>query len=905
VILHEDHATPIVCVNVWYHVGSKNERPGRTGFAHLFEHMMFQGSKHYDRDYFGPLQRAGGKLNGSTSQDRTNYWETVPSNYLELALWMESDRMGFLLPAMTEAKFTNQRDVVKNERRQSYENRPYGLAHETLLAAMYPPEHSYSWPTIGSMADLDAATRDDVAGFFRRYYHPGNASLCIAGDFDPAQARRLVAKYFGPIPAGPKVDELPARPAQLAEAKRIQMTDRVGLPRLYLTWPTVPEFAADDAELDMLAEVLAGGKTSRLFKTLVREKQIAQDVQASQHSGEIAGAFLVVVTARPGHTLAELEAVVREEIRRVQTELPTVEELSRATNEHETQTVRALESISGFGGRADRLNRYNVRTGDPGYLVKDFERYLNVTPAGVQQVAQKYLGEKCVALEVVPGKEQALVPDPRQTAEAARVELAKQQAPETPLTAAPEIAEDRDRQQQPQAAAPSRFQLPPIHRRKLANRMQVLVVEKHELPSVNIHVVFATGRAHDPVDKLGLAGLTAAVWDEGTQTRSAMQIAETLAGIGTSLSLGTDADATTARLYTLKHHLPAALEVTADVLLNPIFPDAELERERKMALGRLVLVRDEPNALANMAVAGTLYGQGHPYGKPQYGSPATLQAITRADVAGFYRAVTRPEGAAVIVVGDVAPDEVVAQLDRVLGQWQRDESPAEVSFPAVPDRQSAGIVLIDKPGAAQSVISVGLIGADRKSPDYFALVVMNSIFGGQFSSRLNMNLREDKGYTYGARTAFHWRVRQSGPFVATASVQTGVTALAVAEFLKEFAGMVGQRPVSAEELAFAKTYLTRGYPADFETPSDVASQLETLFQHCLPDDYFNTVVPRINAVTAEDVLRVAQQYLRLDHLAAIVVGDRQKIETGLRELPIGRHLTVRAFDEDFRLVPGK
>ena len=371
VILHEDHSTPIVAVNVWYHVGSKNERPGRTGFAHLFEHMMFQGSKHYNRDFFGPLQKAGAqpgaRLNGSTSADRTNYWETVPSNYLELAIWMESDRMAFLLPAMTQEKLDNQRDVVKNERRQSYENRPYGLAYEVILAAAYPPDHPYSWPTIGSMADLTAASREDVADFFRRYYHPGNASLCIAGDFDPGQARRLVEKYFGPIPAGPKVAKLPPRVPRLKEPLRVQMTDRVGLARLYLNWHTVPMFAADDAELDVLADVLAGGKTSRLYRRLVRELQIAQDVNATQRSGEIAGALGIVATARPGRKLAELESVILEEVARLQAEPPSAEEVGRAVARFEEQT--GLPVSLEFAGDLDALSPSGALAPDAGVQV--------------------------------------------------------------------------------------------------------------------------------------------------------------------------------------------------------------------------------------------------------------------------------------------------------------------------------------------------------------------------------------------------------------------------------------------------------------------------------------------------------------------------------------------------------
>ncbi len=902
VILHEDHSTPIVTVNLWYHVGSKDERPGRTGFAHLFEHMMFQGSQHYDKDYFGPLQKAGAKLNGSTNPDRTNYWQTVPSNFLELALWMESDRMGFLLPAMTQEKLDNQRDVVKNERRQSYENRPYGLAYEVILAAMFPPEHPYSWPTIGSMADISAASREDVADFFRRYYHPANASLCIAGDFDPQEAKRLVEKYFGPIPAGPPVEKMKSAAVALKETVRVKMTDRVGLSRLYLNWPSVPIFAPDDAELDVLADVLAGGKTSRLYRALVREKQIAQDVQASQNSGEIAGSVSIIATARPGHSLQELETAIFAEIERLQSEPPSAQEVARAVAHFESQTIRALESVSDFGGRADRLNMYNVYTGDPGFLEKDFARYLKVQPADVQRVAKKYLGGHKVVLEVTPGKETTITPDPRVAAEQVRNTLAKTHSlPNLPEP--PAIAVDEDRQRLPGPGPTPRFQLPPIHRRQLSNGMQVLVVENHELPSVSIHAVFPAGRFSDPPDKIGLMNLLAAVWDEGTQKRTADEIAEALADVGASLHVSADWDATAARLFTLKHALEKSLDVFADVLQNPSFPTEELERERNIALGRLDQVRNEPMALASMAVAATLYGLDHPYGKPQFGTAKSLRAVTREDLVAFHRDRIRPDQGTLIAVGDVSPDEIAAALENAIGGWKAPGKPSNPTFPALPPKQPSRIILVDKPGAAQSVIAVSLLGAERNSPDYFPLVMMNSIFGGQFSSRLNMNLREDKGYTYGARTLFDWRVHQPGPFVAMAAVQTAVTAPALVEFLKEFDGMVGGRPVDKDELEFNKNFLTRGFPAQFETPGNVASQLETLVQFRLPDDYFNTLVPNILAVTEADVLRVAQKYLDTKHLSAIVVGDRAGIESSLRELPIGKNLTVVHFDDDFRLVP--
>ena len=426
VILHEDHATPIVGVNVWYHVGSKDERPGRTGFAHLFEHMMFQGSKHYDKVYFGPIQSVGGRLNGSTAMDRTNYWETVPSNYLELALWMESDRMGFLLPAMTQAKLDNQRDVVKNERRQSYENRPYGLVHETILAALYPPDHPYSWPTIGSMKDI---TRG-LAGGHRRLLPP----LLPPRQRQPVHRRRLrsgggqrlVEKYFGPIPAGPKVVHPKPWTPELKEEKRIHMTDRVGLARVYIVWPTPRHFTPDDAALDVLGHVLAGGKTSRLYRALVREKQIAQDVQAYQDGQELTSEFAVVATVRPGHTIAEVEAAVAEELDRIKAEPPTAEEMERAVNTFEARLVRSLESVSEFGGRADRLNLYNILYGRPGLHGQGFRPLRQCRRRPVTQMAKRFLGPGRVVVEVVPGSEVSIQPNPLVPAEAARARMAKQ-----------------------------------------------------------------------------------------------------------------------------------------------------------------------------------------------------------------------------------------------------------------------------------------------------------------------------------------------------------------------------------------------------------------------------------------------------------------------------------------------
>ncbi len=412
VILHEDRACPIVAVNVWYHVGSKNEQPGHTGFAHLFEHLMFEGSQHYDRGYFQPLQGAGATLNGSTNADRTNYWEVVPSNALELALWMESDRMGYLLPALTEAKFANQRDVVLNERRQNYENRPYGLASMALLAALFPADHPYHWATIGEIADLQAVQLDEVHAFFRRYYHPANASLALAGDIDSDEALALAEQYFGAIDAGPRVERIAAT-ASLATNVRLVLEDRVELPRLYLAWLTPAMFADGDADLDLATDLLANGKTSRLYKRLVFDERIATDVSASQNSREMAAFAQLTATAAPGHTLAELESAILEELARVAADGPTDAEIERGRVQAEAQFVFRLQTVGGFGGKSDQLNAYNVFMGDPAFFDRDLERYHAVTRASLQQAVARFLDPgRRVTLSIVPhGRLDLAIPD--------------------------------------------------------------------------------------------------------------------------------------------------------------------------------------------------------------------------------------------------------------------------------------------------------------------------------------------------------------------------------------------------------------------------------------------------------------------------------------------------------------
>jgi zinc protease len=947
VILHEDHSTPIVGVNLWYHVGSKNEVPGKTGFAHLFEHMMFQGSKNYDDDYFKPIQEAGGNLNGSTNPDRTNYWEVVPSNFLELALFMEADRLGGLLDVLNEAKLANQREVVKNEKRQNYDNRPYGLVGAKINETLYPKTHPYHWLTIGSLDDLSAASLEDVKDFFRRYYTPNNATLSIAGDFTPAEARRLVEKHFGSIPRGPEVAPVPVQMATINEVKRINLEDRVALPRVYLVWPAPPQFTPDEAALDALATILAGGKSSRLYKTLVYERQIAQDVSGFNNGGEIAGQFQIVATAKPGRTLAELEGAINEELERIKQTPPTPEEIERAYNAREAAFIYSLQTVGGFGGKNDQLNQYATYLKRPGYFDEDLARYRRVAAQDVKRVANQYLTDHRLIVNVTPrargrstgepvpeSPARAIAPPSQQTAGAtgenapaaagAAVPSSGQRpagieertkaaaAATTPAGAAPPAAaapargepasptasaQKRDPQQTastamlPKPGPEPRLVLPKVERHRLSNGLEVFIVRHSELPVVNMNLVIKSGAASDPENLPGAASLTADMLDEGTKTRNALDISNTLAGIGARLSVGAGWDSTNADLLTLTRHLDRALEVYADVILNPAFPETDLKRLRATRLASLQQQRDNADAIAGVVYSSILYGNKHPYGRPLSGNEASLTALGETDVRRFYETYYRPNNAALIVAGDVTAAALLPKLERAFAAWKPGKVPAADISQTPPARERAGIYLVDKPGAAQSVIQIGQVGVARSSPDYFPLLVLNSMLGGQFVSRINLNLRENKGYTYGARSNFDYRLG-AGPFTASGGVFTNVTKESVSEFLKELRGIRGEIPVTASELEYAKQGILRGFPRGFETPDQIAGRLSALALYNLPNDYYNNYNARVRAVTLADITRVANRYLTPERMAILVVGDRKAVEPGLRSLGIGDSITL-------------
>ena len=857
VIIHEDHSIPLVAVNVWYHVGSKDEEVGRTGFAHLFEHVMFEGSKHHNSSHFEPLQKIGANLNGSTTSDRTNYWEDVPSNYLELALWLEADRMGFLVDALDQQRFDIQRDVVKNERRQSYENRPYGMAHWQIQEALFPLPHPYHWMTIGSQEDLDAASLDDIKDFFRRFYSPSNSSLAIAGDMDPKLTLELVEKYFGDLTPAPSVPRVGRFDSSLGGRVELEMRDRVSLPRLYIAWPTPPHLDPDDPALELLRAVLSDGMSSRLYRSLVYEKQIAQNVGVRFHAAEIAGQFIVDVTAAEGHDLDELEAAAEEVLASINTDPPSDEEISRAKNRLEAQHYRQLTHIGGFGGRADDLNHFNVFAGDPNKINTSIDDYMAVDREDILRVSQSVLDQRQVRLRVLP--ERSLSP----------------------------ATTNLDRTMMPPPAKEPVFTPPLPEQMQLPNGLKIVVVEKHDMPVVTFGLVVSAGAITDPSDQPGIAGFTAQMLSEGTDTRSSQEIAAAFEFIGARLSADARREITLLSTETLSKHWKRALELLSDVVRHPSFPPHELERVRREHLTDLRRAKDDAGFVAEQIMPGLVFGRGTQYGHSSIGTEDSVAAFTREDLEGHFRRLYGPKGATLVVAGDVTLEEVSQEATTAFGDW--DNPDVSLAAAVVDSARTVSdpttIYLVDKPGAAQSVIQAGHATVPRSHPDYFRMVLLNYVFGGQFSARLNQNLRQDKGYSYGFHSSINW-FHQSSALVAGGSVQTEVTKESVVEILQEFRDIQGQRPITREELGSAQSGMLQGLPAGFERPGQIMGSLVQMVLHDLPNDYFRTVGQKLSAVKLDEAIGAGQERIDPDSLAILVVGDRAAIEAGLRELDL-------------------
>lgn len=888
VILSEDHRLPMVAVNLWYHVGPANEEPGRTGFAHLFEHMMFQESKHVPADtYFKTLEGAGGSnINGTTDFDRTNYFETLPSNELELGLWLESDRMGYLFDVLDQKSLSNQQDVVRNERRQSIENQPYGIVEEAMYHQLFPKAHPYYADVIGSHADIQAAKLEDVKNFFKLYYAPNNASLAIVGDIDKEATKKLVEKYFGPFKKGNPVPKPSAETPKITAERRIVVQDRVELPRVYMAWITPAFYKPGDADADIAGTVLGGGKASRLYKSLVYDKQIAQAVMAQQYSLTLGSVFTIEATARPGHTPEELEKAIDEELAAMRQTGPNAGEVERARNVIETRIVRGLENLGGFGGVADRLNGYNHYLGDPGYLPKDIQRYRDVTPQSVQAFVNDQLAPTArVVVYGVPGTPDLgpAVPTPAQ-------------ANAAPGTGTESLnADEAWRNEPPKAGAPRPLQVPVPVSFQLANGLTVLVNERPNLPVVSASLVVKTGSGANPADKSGLANFTAAMLDEGVEGKDALQIAEDVAQLGGDLTTGSTMDSSQATAISLQRTFPQMLTLLSDVVRRPTFPDAEVERQRASRLASLVQQRENANAVANTVMFAALYGTAHPYGHTELGEEATNKSISRADLEAFWRQNFVPNNAALIISGRVTMNDLRPLVEQAFGTWQAGTPAPNAS--AAPATTAARLVLVDKPGAPQSQLRVASIGVARNTPDYEPILVMNEALGGLFSSRINLNLREEHGYTYGASSQFVFR-RAPGPFLVATGVRTDVTAPAVSEILKELK-RIRESELSPAELTLAKDSIVRSLPANFETNGRVTATTSNIYVYDLGLDYYARIGARLDAVNAAQVKAVSEKYIDPAKVIVVAVGDRSKIGPGLAALKLG---ATEARDADGAVV---
>ncbi len=875
-ILIEDHRLPIVAVNIWYHVGPANEAPGLTGFAHLFEHMMFAATRHIPRGEADRLLEAAGATdsNGSTDYDRTNYYDTVPSNQLELALWVHADRMGYLLDVLDQAALSNQQDVVRNERRQSVENRPYGIVEEALNHALFPKNHPYYASVIGSHADIQNAKLADVRDFFTRYYGPNNASLVIAGDIDKAKTRALVAKYFGSFKRSAPVAKPKVATPPITRERRLTVADRIELPRVYMAWLTPPAYQPGDAELAVTAQILAGGKAGRLYKSLVYERQIAQDTSAAQNSNALASTFVIDVTARPGHEAAELETAIDAELKALRDNGPSDQEVERARNTIETAMLTSIEKLGG-AGLANQVNQYNQYTGDPGYLPKDIARLRRVSAADVQRVARSWLQANArVVVAAVPGKPE-LGPDP----------AAQPPKPGAKKVAATGINRDEAWRRQPPKPGPApKFTLPRGESFQLPNGLRVIHNYNPALPLVAAELVVKNGSDANPDDEPGLSGFTAQMLQEGTATRSAPRIADEIAQLGAFLGSASGTDSSTVSLLSLRSTFPQALEVLADVVQHPAFPTAEVERQRAARIGALTQQRDNPEAVAAVASAGALYGAKHPYGYGQLGTEQAIRAVTRDNLYQFWRRHYVPANAALIVSGDISLDELRALATARFGGWPR-VLPSPVLL-GEPEGTRARLVMVDKPGAPQTALRVTQLAANRKTPDYPALQVMNAALGGLFSSRINLNLREDKGYSYGVFSNFRYD-RTQGPFIIAGSVRTDATGASIAEIFKEVRA-IRAKALPPGELAGARDSQVYSLPGQFETNSAIGASLAETWIFDLPQDYWQTLPEQFRRVTAAQVQAAAGKYLAPEQMKVIAVGDTAKLLPQLKDLGLGQ-----------------
>ena len=856
-IVHEDHKAPIVAVNVWYHVGSKNEKEGKTGFAHLFEHLMFNGSENFNDDWFKPFDRVGATgLNGTTSFDRTNYFEVVPKNALDFALWMESDRMGHLLGAIDQDKLDEQRGVVQNEKRQG-ENQPYGKVFITAFQNIFPKGHPYSWSVIGYMEDLEAASLEDVHEWFKQYYGAANAVVVVAGDVDPEHVKARVEHFFGAIPPGPPLTKQDIWIPDLVGTHRQVMQDRVPQARLYKIW-MMPELGNVEADhLDLVAGILSEGKTSRLYKRLVHDDRIASDVTAFAFPMEIAGLFGVIATAMPDQDLAAVEAAIDEEVARFLAGGPTRDELTRITTRRKASFVRGVERVGGFGGKSDVLATNEVYLGDPGAYKDTLRIWDTARAAELTAAANKWMARGQYVLEVQPYEERT-------------------------------VAESKvDRSRLPEVGDPPAVRFDTFERAELANGLKIILAQRDAVPIVNMRLIVDAGFAADQFGLPGTASLAMNMLDEGTRNRTALEISDELANLGATLATGSNLDVSVVSMSALTENLSGSLDLFADVILNPVFPQDDFTRLRDQQLARIQQEKVQPVSMAIRVIPKLLYGEGHAYSLPMSGtgSEDSVKSLDTNALKRFHADWFKPNNATLVVVGDTSLDVLVPQLEKQFGKWKAGDTPQK-NIGQVAHRSASTVYLVDRPDSEQSLILAGHVAPPKGAENDIAIEAMNEVLGGSFAARMNMNLREDKHWAYGANSGL-MDAKGQRPFYVYAPVQTDKTAPAMAEILKEVTQIRGDRPPTADEVARAKDKNTLTLAGRWETANAVANSLAEMVRFDLPENYWDEYPDMVRSLSDKQILDAAVEVVRPDNMVWVVVGDRAKIEEEIQGLEIG------------------
>ena len=866
-LVHEDHKAPIAAVNVWYHVGSKNERAGKTGFAHLFEHLMFNGSENYNDDYFKAVEPIGATdLNGTTNEDRTNYFQNIPISALDRILFLESDRMGHLVGVIDSARLNEQRGVVQNEKRQG-ENEPYGKAWITIAENTFPKGHPYSWSVIGSMEDLSAASLGDVKEWFKTYYGPANAVLVVAGDVNAQDIKQRVERYFGDIPSGPPIIKHQAWIAKMTGEHRQVMQDRVPQARLFKAW-NVPEYGhPDQTYLSMAFDILGSGKTSRLYKRLVYKDRIASDVSAFMDDREIASQLLLMTTAQPGGDLAAVERVQDEELRRFIASGPTADELNRIKTQRRASFIRGIERIGGFGGKSDILARGMVFRGNPEAYKLIQKDIASATAEHLRSAMRRWMSEGVYALEVHPFPEFQ------------------------------EIASNVDRKKLPEIAAPPAAPLAAAERATLSNGMKVVLSRRSAVPVVRLSMSVDGGYSADDPKKPGVAGMTMRMITEGTTSRSSLQISDELASLGVTLNAGGDLDQVRVSMSALKDKLDAGLALYSDIVLHPSFPQSDLDRVKQITLANIKQEQVQPFTMGLRVLPLLLYGPNHAYGQPLTGSgtEASVRNVTRSDLVTFHQTWFKPNHATIVAVGDITMPELTSKLEKAFSSWKPgDTPPMNVATVAMKDNKN--VFILDRPGADQSYVLAGQLIAPKANGDEIPFQLFNDAFGGAFVSRINMNLREDKHWSYGA-FSFPIDARGQRMWMVMAPVQTDKTKESLAEVVKELRTAVGDKPLTAAEISDAKDRQVKTLAGRWETGAAVASALNEIETYGLPKDYYATYADAVRNASDAQINAAAKKFVSPSQLVWVVIGDRAKIEAGIKELNLG---AIQILDADGR-----